>query len=199
MVGENSSDEDEKGGRGIVFSKGPCTICPESLTAQVDSWYYYDGYQPITMYYQGEYYDTTMHVGADGVEYNMLEIDLLGNDHNYICLRYGVRSIANLSEEDRCAREYINKYVSCSVSPGWQDTTEDGMGHFRDGQQEADWVTWLLNEGFFPRTYEGAADAYVWANELGANGTNALPERTASADSNSNVSNMLVELEQLTT
>lgn len=68
----------------------------------------------------------------------------------------------------------VDKYEVCSVWPGWW-SVEGNEAVFRDGQTASDWLLWLLEEGFFPRTWDGARQAQEWANQLRELGRLLLP------------------------
>lgn len=163
----------EGGLRSTVFSKGECTVCLETNRINVDSWLYVEGWDAGEWYvwYQGVLYEPSRRTTANGHEYSWVEIDLKGDDGNYVFLSKPLESITHLEQEDRYDHDRINEYVACSVAPGWQDTTEDGFAHFKDGHQLSDWAKFLMETDQVDSYEEGLE----WAEQLREAGSLELP------------------------
>jgi hypothetical protein len=136
------------------------------------------------IYYRGETLEPEMGVGANGNAYYVVEFEIVGNDFSYTFLNDGVEITGSLvppegREDWRLPRDILNQYISCSVAPNYSSTDADGVAYRLDGQVSSDWVTFLLDEGYFEQTYAGAAEAEAWVAVLWEEGQNVLPEKVA--------------------
>lgn len=156
----------------VWFSDTPCEICRDGgewvikLHRLVRFW----SETPFVLEYPADvFYEPDVVSGADGSTYYVLQLEA------------DIADKVIIWDEDGHGNRFrdhgdVFKYSACSVAPGYYDAP-DGVAQWKPGHTTSDWVTFLLNEGYFPRTYEGARDAYTWANELRNEGSLALPSR----------------------
>ena len=157
----------------VWFSDTPCEVCKDDsgewelkLHRLVRFW----SEIPFVLEYPADvFYEPETVNGADGSTYYVLQLE--GN----------IADKVNIWGEDGHGDRFrdhgeVYKYSACSVAPGYYDAP-NGVAQWKPGHNTSDWVTFLLNEEYYPRTYEGARDAYAWANELRKEGSLSLPTR----------------------
>jgi hypothetical protein len=167
----------------LVYSVGECSVCQNTQTLLVDTHARLEGNgQDFKAYYRGKTYHLTSYTGADGHMWYSIDIDFVGYNHDLVLLKPDapdITSLIDFKEEWRLPRDLIDgqKFVVCSMAPSYADTTADGMAVWHPGHVVADWVTFLMNEGYFPSTRDGAKQAYDWVNQLRVEGKLALPAK----------------------
>lgn len=158
----------------VYYSNIPCTICWDEedveweikLHTLVRIW---SKIEFVLEYPAHVYHEPEVVQGVDGNTWYVLQVDKHTAFNSIIWGPDG--------HGDRF-RDHgkVRKYLACSVSPGYYDAP-DGIAIYKGGHTVANWVTFLLNEEFFPRTYQGAEEAYDWAYQLREEGSLPLPEK----------------------
>lgn len=153
------------------YSVGECTVCTQTNTLRLEVWARLEGFVYFEVFYKGELLKAEMDESMAGdvwrLEFPFTWLEDRQDFSVWADYEKGLRI--------RDVAPFV-KYTVCSDAPGFDDVTTDGVAKWQIGHQVADWVSFLLNEGYYPQTYEGAQDAYQWAYALRDSGINQLPE-----------------------
>lgn len=167
----------EEAGDGMAmvwYSRTPCEVCKVGghnwgyeivMESMVRAW----SSIPFSFEYPaGVLHEAEEVTGADGETYYVLEVDGHTADN---ALLWGPDGVGDRFRD----HGPVTKYNACSVAPGYQDTTADGLAMYLGGHNVSDWATFLVNEGYFEDTQDGWNAALEWADDLREAGELALP------------------------